>query len=138
MPVVKAFHVIAMVAWFSGLFYLPRLFVYHADTKDPISDARFILMEKRLYWQITTPAAIITTFLGCWLWLPHYIHYAHAWWLHIKLFLVLGLWAYHIYCGILLKRFREKKNQFSSIFFRFFNEIPTLFLVSIILLVYLK
>lgn len=133
---IKALHVIAMVCWFSGLFYLPRLFVYHASCSDAISDERFKLMEKRLYFYITTPAAILTTLFGIWLLTFNYEAYSHMMWLHIKLILVAMLWGYHFYCGHLLHQFSLNQNQHSEKFYRFFNEFPTLILIAVILLIY--
>jgi len=82
MLLIKAFHIIALVAWFAGLFYLPRLFVYHADTQDAISIERFKIMEKRLYYAITWPAALITSTLGFWLVSYNLSYYLHAGWMH--------------------------------------------------------
>jgi putative membrane protein len=138
MLVVKSFHIIALVAWFSGLFYLPRLFVYHADTTDIISLERFKVMEKKLYYGITWPAALVTTLLGLWLISYNSIYYLKSGWMHAKLSLVLLLWIYHLYCGYYLKFFRVDKNIRSGLFFRFFNEIPTFLLVGIVLLVVIK
>jgi len=135
---VKAFHIIAMVAWFSGLFYLPRLFVYHALSNDPISIERFKIMEKKLYYAITTPAAILTILLGAWLLSFDLQNYMHFVWLHIKLSLVLLLVLYHIYLGKLLKDFRNDKNQHGHVFYRILNELPALFLIAIVILVVVK
>ncbi len=135
---IKAGHVIAMVAWFAGLFYLPRLFVYHADAIDAVSLLRFKQMESRLYYGITYPAGVATTILGVWLIraLPGY--YLHAGWMHAKLTLVIGLWSYHWACGHYLKQFSEGKNKRSARFYRLFNEGPTLLLVGIVVLVIVK
>lgn len=135
---VKAFHIIFMVAWFAGLFYLPRLFVYHAETTDPLSLARFCVMEKRLYYAITMPAAILTTLFGVWLVWFNWQYYMIAGWLHTKLLLVILLWVYHLACGYFVKIFAHHRNQKGARFFRIFNEVPTLFLVGIVLLVVLK
>ncbi len=135
---VKAFHVIAMVAWFSGLFYLPRLFVYHADTTDEISLKRFKVMERRLYYGITWPAALITTGLGLWLLMLMLPYYQKAIWMHAKLGLVVLLWGYHFLCGHFVRCFRKNKNSRTSTFYRFFNELPTLFLIAIVVLVIVK
>ncbi len=135
---IKAFHIIAIVAWFAGLFYLPRLFVYHADASDKLSIDRFKLMEKRLYYAITWPAAVISTFLGIWLISFNYVYYFKAGWMHAKLTLVVVLWIYHFSCGHYLKLFAQDKNLKSSRFFRMFNEIPTLLLVGIVILVVVK
>ncbi|MCW8385570.1 protoporphyrinogen oxidase HemJ [Fluoribacter dumoffii] len=135
---VKAFHIIAMVAWFAGLFYLPRLFVYHADTQDEISIHRFQIMEKRLYYGITWPAAVLTTLLGLWLLSYNSDYYLKAGWMHAKLSLVVLLWIYHLFCGHYLKLFAQNKNQKKSRFFRIYNETPTLFLIAIVILVVVK
>ncbi|MBA2652334.1 MAG: protoporphyrinogen oxidase HemJ [Tatlockia sp.] len=138
MLVIKAFHIIAMVAWFAGLFYLPRLFVYHASTEDTISNARFKIMERRLYYGITWPSALLTSILGLYLlsYNPHY--YLKAGWMHGKLSLVILLWAYHLICGHFVKCFAQDKNNKTTKYYRFFNEVPVLFLVGIVLLVVVK
>lgn len=138
MLVAKAFHIIAIVAWFAGLFYLPRLFVYHAQADDAISLERFKVMEHKLYYQITWPAGLISTALGVLLITYNPAYYLHAGWMHAKLGLVFLLWAFHLACGYYVKLFKQDKNQKSHVFFRFFNELPTLFLVAIVLLVVLK
>lgn len=131
---VKAFHIIAMVAWFAGLFYLPRLFVYHASTTDHISIQRFKIMERRLYYAITTPAAIATTIFGLWLITYNVQAYMSMGWLHAKLTLVLLLWTYHIHCGFLVNAFANDSNKHSSKYYRIYNELPTLLLISIVIL----
>lgn len=135
---VKAFHIIFMVTWFAALFYLPRLFVYHADADDPISNARFKIMERKLYYGIATPGAIITILLG--LWMIHLIGYEilSSLWLQIKLALVAILVVYHLYCGKLLKDFKNDNNQRSHVWYRWFNEFPVILLIAIILLVELQ
>lgn len=138
MLMMKACHIIAMVAWFAGLFYLPRLFVYHADTTDEISLARFNIMERRLYYAITWPAAIVTSLFGLGLIMLNPVYYAHASWMHAKLFLVMLLWAYHLTCGHYRRQLAEGKPCQSARFFRMFNEIPTLLLIGIVFLVVLK
>lgn len=138
MLAVKAFHIITVVAWFAGLFYLPRLFVYHADAKDSISIERFKIMERRLYYGITWPAAVVTTVLGIWLLTYNPQYYLKSGWMHAKLGLVLVLWAYHLICGHYLKLFADDKNKKTSRFFRFYNELPTLLLIAIVFLVVVK
>lgn len=135
---IKAFHIIAMTAWFAGLFYLPRLFVYHAEAKDKLSIERFKMMERRLYFGIMWPAALFTTLLGFTLitYLPGY--YLHAAWLHVKLVFVGLLWIYHAGCGYYLKQFQCDKNIRSSKFYRIVNEVPTIFLIAIVLLAVVK
>ena len=135
---IKAFHLIAMVAWFAGLFYLPRLFVYHADVHDAVSDARFIIMERRLYYAIMWPSGVLTTALGLWLMLDYMPYTLKQGWMHVKLSLVCGLWLYHLFCGFCMKQYQRRSNVFSSRFYRVFNEVPTVFLVVIVFLVVLK
>ncbi len=135
---VTAFHVIFMVCWFAGLFYLPRLFVYHADAKDSISNARFKVMERKLYYAITLPSALLTSLCGMWLWLPHYDFYANQMWLHIKLILVVVLWLYTLFCGYLVAVFQKDKNTHSHRWYRWFNEVPSVLLIAIIILVVVK
>ena len=131
---IKAFHIIFMVTWFAGLFYLPRLFVYHAMSKDKISLERFVIMERKLFYGIMTPGGIITIILGFWL-----LDYGYSGlWLNIKLLLVLLLVIYHGYCFKYLMDFKYNRNKHSHIFFRWFNEVPVILLIAIILLVELK
>lgn len=137
----KAFHIIAMVCWFAGLFYLPRLFVYHSQIEpaDTVAYDRFCLMEKRLYWGITTPSAFFTLLLG--MGLMHSLHY--QWktlpvWLTLKLALITTLVFYHLYCGTIVKKFKLRVNPHSSCFYRWFNEYPIVVLVGAVLLAVLK
>lgn len=138
MLLIKALHIIALVAWFAGLFYLPRLFVYHADANDAISLARFRLMERRLYYGITWPAAIATSVLGLLLISYNPDYYLKAGWMHAKFALVLFLWGYHCSCGYFLKKFASNNNEKSPFFYRIFNEVPTILLIGIVLLVVIK
>ena len=138
MLIIKAFHIISMVAWFAGLFYLPRLFVYHALASDKISIDRFTLMEYRLLYAIMWPAALLTTGLGIWLVFYNIQYYAGAGWMRAKLTLVVLLWLYHLFCGYLVGQFAKNKNNNSPRFYRIFNEIPTLILIAIVLLVVVK
>ena len=135
---VKAFHIIAMVTWFAGLFYLPRLFVYHASSDDEISNQRFKIMERKLYFGIATPSAIITVLLG--FWLIHLLGYGilSLFWLQAKLALVTLLVIYHIYCGKLLLNFKYDRNQHNHVWYRWFNELPVFILIAVILLVELQ
>jgi putative membrane protein len=135
---VKAFHIIFMVTWFAGLFYLPRLYVYHADASDETSKQRFKIMERKLYYGITTPGAIITIGLG--FWLIHIQGYAllSAFWLQAKIALVALLVVYHLYCGKLLNDFKYDRNQHSHVWYRWFNELPVFILIAVILLVELQ
>lgn len=128
---VKSFHLIFMVTWFAGLFYLPRLFVYHATTYDPTSSERFKMMERRLLYGITTPGGFLTIVSGLWLWLAYGVS---GRWLYAKLLLVLLLMGYHAWCGRIVRQFLEDRNVRTVTFFRWFNEFPTLVLVSVVLL----
>lgn len=131
-------HIIFMVTWFSGLFYLPRLFVYHAMSQDETSIARFKIMERKLYYGIMTPGGVLTTLFGICLFALHTDFYLSAGWMHAKLACVVLIWAYHLYCGYLLNRFKEDKNSHSHVFYRWLNEIPVLFLVAIVILVIIR
>ncbi len=136
---VKAFHVIFMVTWFAALFYLPRLFVYHASSTDEISNERFKIMERKLFYGIMTPSAIITMVLGFWMLFDYaWQAYSAMLWLHIKLAIVVLLVIYHLYCWKLLKLFKEDKNPYSHVFYRWFNEIPVFMLIAIVILVIVK
>ncbi|MEJ2552719.1 MAG: protoporphyrinogen oxidase HemJ [Gammaproteobacteria bacterium] len=135
---VKAFHVIAMVTWFAGLFYLPRLFVYHAMTDDAPGIARFKVMERKLFYGIMTPGAILTIVLGIWMLVDRWQTYAHSGWLHAKLALVLLLIIYHILCGRFLLDFKYDRNRRNHVFYRWFNEIPVLLLIGIVILVVVR
>ena len=132
---VKAFHIVFMVTWFAGLFYLPRLFVYHAMSSDELSLERFRLMERKLYYGIMTPGAVLTVASGLTLWLYYGIT---GGWLHAKLALVALLIAYHLWCGKLLKDFREDRNVKSHVWFRWFNEAPVVALIGVVVLVIVK
>ncbi len=138
MLIIKALHIIAMVAWFAGLFYLPRLFVYHADAHDQISIERFKIMERRLYYGITWPAAVMTTLFGIWLVTYNVHYYLAVHWMHAKLGLVVFLWGYHVLCGHFLRQFARDENTRGQRFYRMYNEIPTVLLIGIVLLVVVK
>lgn len=135
---VKAFHLIFMVTWFSGLFYLPRLYVYHTQATDLISINRFKIMERKLFFGIMTPGAVLTLLLGGWLisFNPH--GYLQMEWLRVKLSIVLLLIVYHCYLGKLLVVFRKDRNTHSHVFYRWLNEVPVLFLIVIIILAEVK
>ncbi|WP_137822858.1 protoporphyrinogen oxidase HemJ [Pseudomonas sp. D(2018)] len=133
----KALHIIAVVCWFAGLFYLPRLFVYHAQAEDEPSRERFKVMERKLYRGIMGPSMIATLVLGIWM-----LYLNSGWlsqgWLHAKLTLVILLIGYHHACGSLLKRFARGENRRGHVFYRWFNEVPVLFLIAIVVLVVVK
>ena len=134
----KALHLIFMVTWFAGLFYLPRLFVYHAMTEDEISIERFKVMERKLFWGITTPGGVLTLAFGLALLHSTWSIHGQALWLHLKLALIGFLIAYHIWCGKLLVDFRDDRNRHSHVFYRWFNEAPVLALILIVLLAVLR
>ena len=131
----KWLHVVFMVTWFAGLFYLPRLFVYHAQSEDAISRERFKVMERKLYYGIMAPGAVLTIAFGLWLWLGY-----GPWggWLHAKLALGAVLVAYHLYCGRLLRDFAQDRNTRSHVWFRWFNEFPVVILFAAVWLVLFK
>ena len=131
---VKAFHIIFVITWFAALFYLPRLFVYHADAKDNISNERFKIMERKLFVMMTIGGSLAVLF-GLWLWLGFGIT---GTWLHIKLALVLVLIGYHVYCGKIVADFRNDRNTRNDRFYRMLNEFPTLILIAVVILVVVK
>lgn len=135
---VLAFHIISMVAWFAGLFYLPRLYVYHSVATDAPSLERFKIMERRLYWGIMAPAAVLTIGFGVWLLVSHWAYYQAQAWMDTKLMLVALLLIYHIVCGYWMKLFARDANTYSQKFYRIANEVPTIFLVVIVILVVVK
>jgi len=132
---IKAVHIIFMVTWFSGLFYLPRLFVYHSMSQDVIGIERFKIMERKLFYGIMTPGGVLTIIFGLWLWANHAVS---GQWMHIKFSAVLLLIVYHIYCGKLLHDFKNDRNKRGHVFYRFFNELPVIIMVIIIILVVVK
>src|SRR6478735_4310604 len=134
----KAFHLIAVVCWFAALFYLPRLFVYHAMSEDTPSRERFKVMERKLYRGIMTPSAIATVLLGFGMLYLNQDYYSTVWWIKIKLVLVLLLVCYHAACGYFVRQFAEDKNTRSHTFFRVFNEVPVVLLIAIVLLAVLR
>ena len=130
----KTLHIIFMVTWFAGLFYLPRLYVYHAQAEDQISKDRFKIMERKLFWGIMTPGAVLTVLFGVLLIEYHGMSY----WLKMKILLVFVLALYHVWCGVLLEGFKTDSNSHSHVWYRIFNEVPVIFLVLIVALVVYK
>jgi putative membrane protein len=125
-----------MVTWFAGLFYLPRLFVYHAQATDLISIERFKTMERKLFAGIMTPSAVLTCISGLWLWLGFGIT---GGWLMAKLALVAVLIGHHIWLGKLMLDFRRERNRHSHVFYRWINEIPAApILLLVVILVVVK
>ncbi|HEX3096731.1 MAG TPA: protoporphyrinogen oxidase HemJ [Usitatibacter sp.] len=131
----KALHIVFVIAWFAGLFYLPRLFVYHAAAADAPSNERFKVMERKLYRGIMVPAMLLTLASGLWLWLGY--GFAGGW-LYAKLALVILLVAYHFWMRKLLGDFARDANRRSHVFYRWVNEMPTVLLVAIVILVVVK
>ncbi|MDC0423170.1 CopD family protein [Methylophilaceae bacterium] len=132
---IKSFHIIFMVTWFAGLFYLPRLFVYHAMTTDKVGHDRFVIMERKLFYGIMTPGALLTIISGVWLWFDYNFF---GLWLNLKLFCVILLIFYHCLCLKHLINFRNKKNKRGHVYFRWFNEFPVILLILIVILVVIK
>ena len=130
----KAFHIIMIVSWFAGLFYLPRLFVNHAMVQDKTTQEHLARMEYKLY-RFMTPLGILAILSGLWLWFGYGLN---GGWLHVKTTLVIGLIGYHLYCGRLMRDFSAGQNRHSHVWFRFFNEIPVLVLIAVVFLVILK
>ena len=132
---VKALHIVFVISWFAGLFYLPRLFVYHAQAEDSISKERFKVMERKLYRGIMIPAMALTLVSGVSLWLVWGIA---GGWLYAKLALVAALIAYHEWLGALMRAFARDDNRHSHVFYRWVNEAPVLLLFAIVILVVVK
>lgn len=135
---IKAAHIIAMVCWFAAIFYLPRLFVYHAMSDDQISHERFIIMERKLYRGIMTPAMIATWIFGLWMVVLGWEVYKTQGWLHVKLLLVVLLSGYHGACGFYRKKLMDNPHYKTHKFWRWFNEVPVFALVIIVILVVVK
>lgn len=130
----KAFHIVVVVSWFAGLFYLPRIFVNHAMATEPAEIARLKLMEYKLY-RFVTPISWMVLASGLWLWFGFGFS---GGWLYTKVMLVLFLFGYHYYCGKLVKQFAADLNTRSHIFYRWFNEVPVLILIAVVILVTVK
>jgi len=131
---VKAFHIIFVISWFAGLFYLPRIYVNLAMSEHEAERERLLLMAGKLY-RFMTPLGVLALVFGTWMWLGYGIQ---GGWLHAKLLLVLLLVGYHFYCGRLLKEFKQGSNTRSHVWYRWFNEIPVLVMTAIVILVVVK
>lgn len=131
---IKALHIVFVTSWFAGLFYLPRLFVNHAMVEDASSSERLKLMERKLF-RFMTPLAVLALVFGLWLWLGYGIT---GGWMHAKLVLVMGLVAYHFYCGLLVQDFALDRNRRTHVWYRWFNEVPVLILFAVVILVVVK
>lgn len=144
MDVLKSLHIIFMVSWFAGLFYMVRLFIYHVEAQQKeevertILSDQFMVMQQKLWWIITTPAMVLTIVFGTWMLALNWNYYKQAPWMHIKLTFVLLLLVYHFICQKIMFNFRRNHFNWSSMKLRLWNEVATLFLVSIVFLVVLK
>jgi len=139
----KALHIVFVVTWFAGLFYLPRLFVYHTGTlqageRDETGSARFKVMERKLYHAIMQPSMMLSLIFGTWLLYLGWAGFASSVWIWVKLLLVVTLLGYHHYCGRLIKAFARDANVHSEKFFRWFNELPALILITVVIMVVVK
>jgi putative membrane protein len=132
---IKSLHVIFVVAWFAGLFYLPRLFVYHAQATDTVSIERFKVMERKLYRGIMTPSMVLALAFGLWMWLGYGLT---GRWLHAKLVLVALLVAYHFWVGGMVRAFARDANHRTHVYYRWINELPLVLLAGIVVLVIVK
>lgn len=135
---IKAFHIIAVICWFAGIFYLPRLFVYHAMAEDQVSKARFIIMERKLLNVIMNPSAILSLALGAYMLMTYWSNYEGQIWIHIKLAMVFLLLIFHGFCIYFAKQFSKDANKHSDKFYRIFNEIPVPILIIIIIMVVVR
>ncbi len=133
----KAFHIIFMVCWFAGIFYLPRLFVNHALTNSPEVRAQLSIMERKLY-RFITPFMVLTIGFGLWLASYNWGYYLGSGWFQIKVALVIALVGYHFYCGRCVKRLARGEDTFGHVFYRIFNELPVLVLFAVVILVDVK
>ena len=134
----KALHIIFVVTWFAGLFYLPRLFVYHASSADEVGSERFKVMERKLYRAIMQPSMMLALGFGIWLLYLGWSSFASSLWIWIKVVLVIVLLGYHLYCGRLMRSFAADTNRHSEKFLRWFNELPALILITVVILVVVK
>ncbi|EED34249.1 membrane protein [Luminiphilus syltensis NOR5-1B] len=133
----QAFHVIFMVSWFAGIFYLPRILVYYAAADHPETKATLAIMARKLY-RFVTPFMLLTIGFGVWRLSAQADYYLSSGWMHAKLACVAVLVAYHIQCGIYVRRVMAGEDNKTHVFYRFFNEVPVLFLFAIVLLVYIR
>jgi putative membrane protein len=135
---VKTLHIFFIIAWFAGLFYLPRLFVNHVMTEEEPVKQRLAIMERKLY-RFITPWMALTVIFGLWMLIDYaWLAYSHLLWLKLKLGLVAILIAYHFYCGRIMRQLANNTNQRSHIWFRWFNEFPVLILAVILVLTMVK
>ena len=134
---VQSLHVIFMVCWFAGIFYLPRIFVYYAQAADPATRQTLATMARKLF-KFVTPFMILTVFFGLWRLSYQFDYYLTSGWMHLKLLLVVFLVAYHVQCGVYMARINRGEDDKTHVFYRIFNEVPVLALFVIVLMVYLR
>ena len=134
---IKALHIIFIITWFAGLFYLPRLFVHHAMSDNPECNERFKIMERKLY-RFTTPSMALTILFGVILLVPNWNIYASFGWMYVKLFFVVLLIIYHLWCGRIVKTFANDENTKTHVWYRWFNEAPVIALFAIVILAVIK
>jgi putative membrane protein len=132
---IKTFHIVMMVSWFAGLFYLPRIFVNLAMEQNEAAYERLLLMAGKLY-RFVTPIMWLAVISGLWLWFAYWV--PTPGWLWLKVILVVGLIGYQHVCKSLLKKFEARANNKSHVWFRWFNEIPVLVLIAVVILVELQ
>ena len=134
--VAKIVHLLALISWFAGLFYLPRIFVYHAMATETAVKETFKIMEYKLFHYIMQPAAFLT--LGAGIWMLELWNWTLPKWMHWKLSLVLLLVVYHVFCWRMVRQFNRDENRRGHVFYRWFNEVPTLLLIGVVILVIIK
>ena len=134
---IKSFHIIAIICWFAGIFYLPRLFVYHAMASEQSTRDQLKIMERKLY-RFMSMLAVLGIGLGLWLLSGNWDYYWQANWFIIKFILVAALIIYHLTCGYFVKQFERDNIQRDHVYFRWFNELPVLILVAVVILVVVK
>ena len=134
----KAIHIIGVITWFAGLFYLPRLFVYHTMAHDQESKDRFTMMEEKLYRIIMRPSMIIAVVFGLWIMVLAWDAFASSAWLWLKIVGAVALLGYHHYCGRLIRAFARQEEPHSEKFYRLFNELPAVLLITMVILVVVK
>jgi len=134
---VQALHVIFMVCWFAGIFYLPRIFVYYAQAEDPATRRTLATMARKLF-KFVTPFMVLTVFFGLWRLSYQFDYYLSSGWMQLKLVLVAFLVAYHVQCGIYMARINRGEDDKTHVFYRVFNEVPVLALFAIVIMVYLR
>lgn len=135
---IKALHIIAMVCWFAGIFYLPRLFVYHAMSEDKPSQDRFEIMERKLYRGIMNPSMMVTWLCGLSMVMMNWQVYKGQIWLHIKLTLIILLTIYHLLCGRFRLKLIQNPHHKTHVYWRWFNEIPVFILIFVVILAVVK